>query len=598
MRRFAGINLFIFALFFILHTPIKAESFKTLVKTGNKLLKKGKFRDAAEFFKEAISKNPAHYFSYRQLGLCYRGIGSYRKAESYLKKALQKKTDDWPGMVSLATVYWSLGRFKDSLKWYKKGLELKPGHKKILKRIASVKKKLQENSDGGKKTPQAAGLKAPPAKPEVEPDPQTKAKAMKFNQDGVAAINEKNYASAITLLGKAYGLFRQNATIVKNLTTAVRIKANVTKNYDEGINYLRGLYEGNPQNPEIIKSLAGLICIKGTKIGNKNYHTAKELFEEAIGLSPNDFEILFNFALLEHRQKLFDNAEEHFARAVNYMKKPDANFFAWRGINFELLGKLDKAEENLLKALKLRPDYPGLASLLQKIRTRKKLQKDMQIFTYGNFRVFFKSEKGKDSADEIGNALLRAYDKLSNDLDFTTNRPILVICYSKDDYQKTTNLAWSGGNYDGTINMPLEYLTISIEQTLIHEYTHYVIDRIAGSNKCPIWLNEGMAEYECESWGVRREGIFRKMLLSNRIPAWNAMGFGSGMTGSQVRPNYIQAYTIAEYLVETQGHGQIKYFMECLKEGQSIEEACLSSFQDGMEGLQKSWLKWAREKYQ
>jgi hypothetical protein len=282
------------------------------------------------------------------------------------------------------------------------------------------------------------------------------------------------------------------------------------------------------------------------------------------------------------------------------MKKPNADLFAWSGLNFELLGRLSEAEEALVKALEIQPEYPGLKEKLEALRQKLKTQKDMVTTTVGNFQIRFVSESGNGNAEAIGQALMAGYERLSRDLEFTTNQPILVICFTRADWQKASTISYAAGIYDGTINVRVDNLedpSISVEKTMVHEYTHYVIDRLSGG-KAPLWINEGLADLCSDDWGNYKEGIFRKMVVNNQVLPWDGLSFGHQLTGSQVTPHYIEAYTIADYLVESQGFSQVRFFLSSLKEGQSVDEALQGAFQDGQEGLQKAWLKWVKEKFQ
>jgi len=88
---------------------------------------------------------------------------------------------------------------------------------------------------------------------------------------------------------------------------------------------------------------------------NHELGKAKDCYESAIALDPNDPTALNNLGLLFHHQKYFDSALSYFRSAISIKAKP--NFLINSGNSFAMLGKYSEAKTQYLEAIKIAPDH-------------------------------------------------------------------------------------------------------------------------------------------------------------------------------------------------------------------------------------------------
>src|SRR5205085_9493054 len=114
------------------------------------------------------------------------------------------------------------------------------------------------------------------------------------------------------------------------------------------------------------------------------------------------------------------------------------------------------------------------------------------------------------------------YRQLSARFDLYPNTPLVVVLYPQSEYYDVTDApSWSGGVNDGKIRLPVKGLTSlsnELKSVLTHELTHSFVN-IKTSKNCPVWLQEGLAQYE---EGKRVEGqnfeIIQKLVSANQLP--------------------------------------------------------------------------------
>ncbi|NLM17736.1 MAG: hypothetical protein GX221_08475 [Candidatus Riflebacteria bacterium] len=96
----------------------------------------------------------------------------------------------------------------------------------------------------------------------------------------------------------------------------------------------------------------------------------------------------------------------------------------------------------------------------------------------------------KNLAEEALNTI--AY-KLSHEV---SEKPVFCFYEAKDFTELYSLPDWAGGLYNGKINIPIKKTSTrrSIRESVFHETSHHFVHLITAGN-CPIWLNEGIAQY-------------------------------------------------------------------------------------------------------
>ncbi len=87
----------------------------------------------------------------------------------------------------------------------------------------------------------------------------------------------------------------------------------------------------------------------------------------------------------------------------------------------------------------------------------------------------------------------------SRDLGYSPRNTIAVTLYTQQAFFDVTRApSWSGAINDGKLRIPvsgMNSVTPDLARVLKHELTHSFVSQMSG-NRCPTWLNEGIAQIE------------------------------------------------------------------------------------------------------
>lgn len=216
-----------------------------------------------------------------------------------------------------------------------------------------------------------------------------------------------------------------------------------------------------------------------------------------------------DIVLLNQGRELYNQAVSHFEKrqydlAESLLKESIAldqsNPYA-----FELLGeianlnqKLTEAEAYYKKAFALNPD-PRLREKYEKLLREKNIEKSQQHYSDEHFIIRYKRNESIEGS-KIRELLREAYRSISQDFGHYPRYQIPVVLYDRKEYEELMGSVphWSGALYDGKIRLPVYEGVITdldLRKLIYHELTHAFILDLA-KLKCPVWLNEGLAQYE------------------------------------------------------------------------------------------------------
>ena len=143
-----------------------------------------------------------------------------------------------------------------------------------------------------------------------------------------------------------------------------------------------------------------------------------------------------------------------------------------------------------------------------------------------------------------------------------------------------------------------------IKNTLPHEITHLIFGEFMDRSKIPLWLNEGMAQYEEEKWDKGyakrylkshiKKGIYIKLeelFKMNTYP----------QNKEKLDLFYLESASVIDYLREEQIASLFGKFLLKIKEGKSVELALKQTyqwkFQSGIPELEERWIKYIKTRY-
>jgi len=180
-----------------------------------------------------------------------------------------------------------------------------------------------------------------------------------------------------------------------------------------------------------------------------------------------------------------------------------------------------------------------------------------------------------------------AYSRVGSEMGYFPSEPVMVILYgNKDFYEVTRKPDWTGGLYDGKIRIPVkgaETNQAALRQILFHEYTHALVHAL--TDKCPVWINEGLAEYFSRPYSSYREAPIGQVIPLKYLER------SFEVPGIPVETAYLESYSAVSYLVRKNDIRKMKHFLQKLGSGASLNSAFSDAFYQSYDEFTATWGK-------
>ncbi|MCX6556261.1 MAG: hypothetical protein NTW95_02355 [Candidatus Aminicenantes bacterium] len=244
---------------------------------------------------------------------------------------------------------------------------------------------------------------------------------------------------------------------------------------------------------------------------------------------------------------------------------------------------LEAASAQAQAALAIQAD-DGLLDLQAKLGTEIRVQRHYDDARTGNFVVLFDGYEHDESKRMVLDILKDAYADIGKELDYFPEQPISVILYTAKDFSDVTSApAWvSGlfGKFDGKIRLPVQGATgreRELRRVLYHEYTHALLFLLAPA--CPLWLQEGLAQYFCGDRPVSAWQVIPLSLLARGFPAEPSAAYAA----------YMESLQAVSDLLEEHGMARLHQLLRKLSEGSDLESAFATAFGQPFSHWAKNW---------
>ncbi|MDD5084575.1 MAG: peptidase MA family metallohydrolase [Candidatus Omnitrophica bacterium] len=400
----------------------------------------------------------------------------------------------------------------------------------------------------------------------------------------------------------------------------------------------------SPQDAKLRANLAGEYCDYGLElIRQGDMKEAKVYLERAAELAPQNDYITSNLAAVYFKmgdealrdKKRIDEAKTAYKlavfhggdndllkrnvgislynKAVGYFEKNDyetakgllldsLNYDSHNEYAFELLGdiayynqELGEAEENWKQAFKLaRADR--IAKKLEKLKRERPVEAKLEDYPSEHFIIRYEGDKKELEGYDIRELLREAYRVISQDLSYYFKRKIAVLLYTEADYNRVTEVPyWSAGLYDGKLRVPAYKRSLreaDLTKIIRHELTHaFVFELSAG--KAPVWLNEGLAEFEANKVSPVDTSFFNKALKNDVLLVFEEFFKDPKelKDPASISLFYQQSFMLTSYLIERYRMYKVKELLQELAKGTRFDEAFDKVLHISYEKLEKDWLE-------
>ena len=263
--------------------------------------------------------------------------------------------------------------------------------------------------------------------------------------------------------------------------------------------------------------------------------------------------------------------------------------------------RLKEAKAAWQRAVALDPTQTELAQRLSKLNQELPVESKFERLSQAYFDLRYEEQIAAPVGFDIRETLLEARRDVGSDFAYWPKYKIVVLIYSADSFralrQETPD--WVAGQFDGKIRVPLPNVRFgpeAVKQILFHEYTHALVHDLAGG-KCPVWLNEGLAEYEGRKAGP---SVLSQLTIAHRgerLVPWAQLSeqFSAATPVDDVALGYQESYSIVHYFVKRYGFWRMRRVLEAIGKGTPWETVLTDEFRMKLPQLEASWRRWLPE---
>jgi tetratricopeptide (TPR) repeat protein len=331
-----------------------------------------------------------------------------------------------------------------------------------------------------------------------------------------------------------------------------------------------------------------------------NFPLAKRYYESALRFQPDNSTLLVYYAATLLRTGHASEALPYAQHAATV--DPDSpDTLAMLGFVQSACDHNPDAIRAWKKSIALRPDAT-VSQYLARAERESTAESDFSQRESNHFNLHF---EGKDSSESFRRDLLAAldsdYDSLSGDLGYSPRNSIAVTLYTQQAFFDVTRApSWSGAVNDGKLRIPISGMTSitpELGRVLKHELAHSFISQMS-SNRCPTWLNEGIAQMEEGKSSAENGRQLAQLFASGNEVPFNALeGSFMSFSPAQATVAYAESLAAAEYIRDAYGIGEITRILELLSHGSSTEAALRATVHSDYRQLQDEVTRSLKEKY-
>ena len=321
--------------------------------------------------------------------------------------------------------------------------------------------------------------------------------------------------------------------------------------------------------------------------------------QTALKYQPEQVTFLMSMAYLHLRRSEFKQSLDYLERAKRMAPK-NADVYKLAGWAYSGMNRPEQAVAEWKKALELRPDADTLAAL-EKAQRDKQEEENYKENESAHFQLKYNGAAAPALAREVLRSLEGHYEQIESQLNYSPPEPIGVILYTQQSFADITRApGWVGALNDGRIRVPVQGLSgvdSEFSRVLRHELTHSFIQQKT-HGRAPTWIQEGMAQWMEGKRSDENAAVLMQIYDAGQAaPLGRLEGSWMGLSGDVARYSYAWSLANVEYIVETQGMGDMERILDRLAAGSETEAALKEVLRDDYGELMKATEQYLKKNY-
>lgn len=123
--------------------------------------------------------------------------------------------------------------------------------------------------------------------------------------------------------------------------------------------------------------------------------------------------------------------------------------------------------------------------------------------------------------------------------------------------------------------------------TFPHELTHLIFQKVSGKNTIPLWLNEGLANYEANITSISNEMLTKNIRQGTHILLGDLLRIATYPEGKNARELfYAQSEKLVEFLITQCGREKFRKFCGLMLKDKSFKDAISSVYSKDFKDLE------------
>jgi tetratricopeptide (TPR) repeat protein len=319
----------------------------------------------------------------------------------------------------------------------------------------------------------------------------------------------------------------------------------------------------------------------------------------AITFLPDQPVLLMNVAYLYLKRSEFKQSIDYLERAKR-VSKENADLFKLEGWAYYGMNRPDQAVAEWKKALALRPDADTQSALGKALKDKEE-EENYKENESEHFQLKYNGTAEPELAREVLHTLEGHYSTIESELNFTPPEPIGVVLYTQQSFADITRApSWVGALNDGRIRVPVQGLTnvnSDLSRILKHELTHSFIQQKT-HGRAPTWVQEGVAQWMEGKRSDENAAVLVQVYNAGQAASLGQLeGSWMGLPGPVARYAYAWALANVEYIVDTEGMGDVERILDHIAEGSATESAVKDVLHDDYNDLMRSTAEFLKKNY-